>query len=226
LSTDRLVNRFIGYGLASVIEKFNADLKEADDKGDDEFAETVKKQQTMIRKMRIFHEEAIQIDGYMEKNCCPHLALRNNGYLALVSPSFFEFGRCVMDIISKNTEITIFRKHGKDCYEKAEDSIWQNKKEMLLIFEKCCVKKENIEVTDNVSKKEKEDIVVRIVNKAFHAYYGSQQHIFQQETVNRKGTDCVYGPFRQHLSSICAKKDKVIKNHTNNNASNRASDSE
>ena len=88
--------------------------------------------------MRIFHEEALMIPNYLEECYEVTQALKNDGYLALLSPQFFAFGQTVMTIIAQHVHPDIFKEDGGDCLEVAKKAIFSELPAMMASFNIGC----------------------------------------------------------------------------------------
>lgn len=225
----RLVNRFIGFGVARLIHDLYDDLNEAKKKKSTEAQDTIFRNLVVAKRLRIFKEQALLIEGYLENYCDHDQALINNGYMAWISPEYFMFGVLCMEKIMEAFHDNIFTKHGNKCLEVAKENLWKYKDELEQCYNTCSQKKQkqydnwiddeenengnrdnaqevaNINDDIDISDAEKSEIVTTVVTKAAHAYYRSQQDIFQQDTVRRKGKDHVQGALRPHLSSLTEK---------------------
>ena len=111
-----LVNRFVGFGLAGLIAKLT---KQGDD-------DEIHSRLGLARSMRIFHAQALMIPDYLETCYDKNQALKNNGYLALLSPRFFCFGVEMMKVIDREIHADIFKTSGGDCLLDAEKAILRN----------------------------------------------------------------------------------------------------
>lgn len=153
-------------------------------------------------------------------------ALKNNGYLALLSPRFFGFGVEMMKVIDREIHADIFKTSGGDCLLDAEKAIFAELPMLMAVFDMCCkfevedevfaIDEDDADGDDDIelwrvqeehvadiiaSKVAKEAMVTVILKKATHSYYNSYLKIFQQNTIKRKGTDHTPAPFRVNLKA-------------------------
>lgn len=133
-----LVNRFVGFGLAGLIEqlKDKADQLKLGEYDDDEDA--IERQLSLARSMRIFHDEALLQADYLENCYDMHQALKNDGYLALISPNFFSFGERVMTVVVQVLDDDIFRLHGENALKESRARVFEHLNEFLAAFDACC----------------------------------------------------------------------------------------
>lgn len=224
-----MANRFVGYGLAGLInilvEKVGEDEKDdTEDKLHDQLA--------LARSMRIFHEQALILPNYLEECYDTNQAMKNDGYLALLSPQYFCFGEAVMGAVARKIHYGIFDRDGDACLEVAEEAVFAELPKLMESFHLCCdcidasgksfifddddenelwcddaEEPTGTETLSNIclSKVAKEAMVRVIVSKAMHSYFNAFKKLFEQNTTKRKGTDHTVGTFRGNMASITYK---------------------
>jgi hypothetical protein len=194
-----LVNRFVGYGLFKWIEKTKKRVDE-----DEEEEETLSRTELeLARSIRIFHAEALLHPTYLENCYDKHHALKNNGYLALVSPMYFDFGTEMMQLIVNTFTQVGFRRQGKDFLKNGKKALLSNMPLLNSTFATCCLKNEKWK-NDSMSSQRTEAMVKYILEKATNAYFGYQERLFRQNHTGRKGDHYTANTFRPHLKSLCS----------------------
>jgi hypothetical protein len=235
---DVLINRFIGFGIAGAIDYCNERVRECIKDKDEKSLSMYKDLQKFGQKMRIFKEEALLSDDYLDKFCDPTQALNNNGYMAYVAPQYTPFATVVMNEIIQCFPISIFDKYGNDCFKESKEKLFKSEKRLLEIFQECGRAEQEMydnwidvdndiqvstttQTTTNQKEEEKSKTLVKIdekeiktlftiiVTKACHAYYGSQLNAYEQTTVKRKGKDHVNIAFRTNISTLSQKASSI-----------------
>ena len=84
---------------------------------DDDFVSML----SLVREMRIFDHEALAMPTYLAECYDKNQALKNNGYLSLISPQYFDFGVAVMTAIVNTLTADIFTDHGENCLSEPEN---------------------------------------------------------------------------------------------------------
>ena len=78
---------------------------------------------SLAHEMRIFDHEALAMLTYLTECYDKNQALKNNGYLSLISPQYFDFGVAVMMAIVNALTADIFTDHGENCLSKPENEV-------------------------------------------------------------------------------------------------------
>ena len=94
------MTRFLGFAIKGVTEKWRRIADQGDDNDDDEGDCCESEALEFIECMGILHHEVIGNAWYLQHCYSPTDQMRNRGYLTLVAPDYFEFGKALMSYIS------------------------------------------------------------------------------------------------------------------------------
>jgi hypothetical protein len=73
--------------------------------------------------MRIFEAEAMLDDDYMQNCYDPDLQIVNQGFLTLVAPGYFEFGRVLLASVASSVNQDRFAQQGVNMAKIAKNSL-------------------------------------------------------------------------------------------------------
>jgi hypothetical protein len=200
-TTKLLVNRFVGYGIYRLNEKWRAKLREADDDGQVDINEKLK----FYRSIRIFHAEAMLLDEYLKDCYDDVMLLENHGYMAMVAPAYFRFGLEVMKHLRTHITPESIKFDGSVALGNIKRELNKRIEEFSDLFERCYIERD---AKCEVDCPTRFKAVEYIVEKACHSYFGCILEHVQQST-KKGGKHYVPNCFRVHLRSIVAKSGKL-----------------
>jgi hypothetical protein len=133
------VNRFVGFGLAGLINNLRnkVQVQYSDENCDNEDAVRSRRQLKFARKMRTLHADALILPEYLNECYDKCQALNNHGYLALVSPQCFRVGEKLMTIVCRYIHADIFRQDGNECLRKAKEKFEAELPVLMDVFHSC-----------------------------------------------------------------------------------------
>jgi hypothetical protein len=190
-----LVNRFVGFGVGKAIRGIVSRMGEDDSK-----YESLEKQYNFTTSMRIFHSEAILSASYLKQSLYYEtaLSLQNKGFLALVSPKYFEFGEKLMQEVILAFPQSAFAQYGTDVYSHCSKVVKQamlnngHRKRFM-----ACSKSDHC-----VGNATKLSFFGIVVNATMNSYYKAMLTVYQEENTKRKGKHHTANAFRPNLASI------------------------
>jgi hypothetical protein len=195
--TKLLVNRFVGYGIFRLIDTTKEKLSRKRHFDDDDM---LAGQLAFYRQLRIFHDEALLMPKYTEDCYDDILALENHGFLALMAPTYFDFGYDVMAQIRTTMTMPKCLLAGANALQQFKDEIFGHLPTFLEKFRKSHPKG-TVAVSDETAT-----FAVRfIMERACNAYYGCILQGMKDSLTKRGGDFYVPNCLRLHLRSISAK---------------------
>ncbi|KAL3914177.1 MAG: hypothetical protein SGARI_000266 [Bacillariaceae sp.] len=194
------VNRFVGFALNRLIEhgKNNCFENPEDDK------------ERMLLdaycKMRVFHSRVLFNDHYMKEWYDTAFAMKNNGYLALVSPDFLPFGELLMKVIMDVFELVTYDNYGDETISEVSIRLQGRIGELKLCLSNCFQK-----VGEDLQDSDIDFATRLLLDKTRNAYLGAVTKWFRETRTGKGGKDYTAGTFRGHLKSTSVKGGQVNK---------------
>jgi hypothetical protein len=184
------VNRFVGYGLFKLIERAKSRAVAGDE---DEPSLDLK----FARSLRIFAYEALALPNYLSDCYDKTQALTNNGFLALLAPSIFDFGTQVMIAVVECISHQAFLMHGNECLSEGKKALQKRLPALQKVFDSSTTSESHIEIPSS----RREEMVKFLVERTANAYYGKELKTFRELHTGRKGTEHTANAFRPHIKS-------------------------
>ena len=155
-----------------------------------------------LSSMRIYAEEAMQQQEYLDKYYDSFMRSANRGYLTLVTIKYFEFGSLLMEKVSEGLTQTKL-KNNLGASEKGKKSIL-NDNEILQSFLKASEDNEHLKSVDDRTK-----IFKLLVDKVVNARFSEEFRAYKEEYTVRGGKNKEHNlTLRGSLNSLGAKRKK------------------
>jgi len=124
------------------------------------------------------------------------LALQNDGYLALVAPTYLPFAEMVMETICRTFDEVKFDVYGNETFGKAKEIIRKHEKSFVEAFLKCS------NGDHGMAEARVTEAVRFLVEKSCNAYIGALTKWYKEKSTGKGGTAYVAGTFRGHLRYV------------------------
>jgi hypothetical protein len=178
IGTSKEVNRYLGWAIHSLLQRYYRKQHEEDTDEDDEDVSN-KKIVEFLGGMRIFHHDAINNETYLEDCYDGFDILRNKGWLTLVSLAYFEFGNDLLSQIRKKCNQIKLRELGNSCIQMAKEEVLESI-QLKTSFLEC---PNEIIVSNEIKLK----VYRQLVEKTLNARIGRESNKFRVENTGRKG---------------------------------------
>jgi hypothetical protein len=129
----RDVNKLVGWAIFSLRSECSAQIADARDENALRWAEI---ELDLLTETRMFEAEAMLDDEYMENCYDPDLQIVNQGFLTLVAPGYFEFGRALLGSVASSVNQERFAQQGVNMAKIAKNSL-STQKGLLNMFLEC-----------------------------------------------------------------------------------------
>jgi hypothetical protein len=188
-------------------------LEDAAIKSDVDMVEKIEDELDFLADMRRFHHEIIDNQDYI-KNCYPsRLLLVNRGFLTLVSPTYFDFGKDLIEFVCRNFAVERIKTEGTAHAKKAMTEL--------------CIKNETLKAAFLVSAnacqvltdQEKVKMYEELISKVAHSRIGESMRAYRNEKLVKGKKHASKGNFRSNLHAKSGSHDvgKTIKKGCNEN---------
>jgi len=177
-SPKKEVNRFLGWAIFSLLEKFKERQETEWAQGEDEteFDEII----GLLKEMRILHSQAILNTAYMQNCYEPLDVMANLGGLTLVSPKFFSFGLALIKVVSGALSQELMKRDGDQCMQNARNRVKESIEELRRMF---LIRAKN----HPLQQAKKLEVMDKLVEKVCNARFGAVLRLFKDHETGRRG---------------------------------------
>jgi hypothetical protein len=193
------VQKIVGWAIFSLREGRKKNLDDA--AIDVDRVKKIESELDFLADMRRFHHEIIDDQDYI-KNCYPsRLLLVNRGFLTLVSPTYFDFGKNLIEFVCQHFTVERIKTEGTANAKKAMTELCiQNKALKTTFLESACACR-------FLTEQEKVKIYEELISKVAHSRVGEIMRAYRNDMLVKGKKHTSKGNFRSNLSAKCAADD-------------------
>ena len=145
--------------------------------------------------MRILHHEAITMPDYTRDCYDDQFYLKNNGWLTLVAPVYFEFGKELMSVIRNAFNQNRMDREGDDAPRNARVEVKEARERLKLMFLDC------VNGIGSLDKLGKVEVFDSLLEKTTNARFGMVLKNYKANNTGRQGKHRTDGTFRGALKA-------------------------
>jgi hypothetical protein len=201
------VQKIVGWAIFSLREGRKKKLEKASDVSDGDMVVKIESELDFLAEMRSFHHEIIDNQDYI-KNCYPsRLLLENRGFLTLVSPTFFDFGKQLVEFVCTHFTAKRIQTEGNTNARKAMNELCIQNKTLEKAFLQSAVACRVLTVQEKVK------IYEELIAKVAHSRVGEIMRAYRDEKLVKGKKHASKGNFRSDLRAKSGSHDvgKTIK---------------
>jgi hypothetical protein len=113
------VNRFVGWAISNLIKKTRKRFNRSKGPPKKVDEEELIGRLGLLKSMRLFEQEILEDEEYIEQFYCPFHRLLNDGFLALVSPKYVGLGLSLLQTFADAMNENELNKNGDETMKKA-----------------------------------------------------------------------------------------------------------
>jgi hypothetical protein len=187
------VQKIVGWAVFDLRQCRKKDLNNATIISDGDMIEKIESELDFLADMRRFHHEIIDDQDYI-KNCYPsRVLLVNRGFLTLVSPTFFGFGKELIEFVCVHFAVEGIKKEGSKNAKKAMTELCIQNKALKTTF------LESAKACEVLSDHQKVKIYEELISKVAHSRVGEIIRAYRNEKLVKGKKHTSKGNFRGDL---------------------------